>query len=95
MVRFRGTHDRRTLILAFGFVLSGVIETVATFNFYDILAAGASAQIARASGLDGQPDAAGPGLDCGAGCGAPRSEFAGTRAGDCCRASSLWLSWRI
>ena len=33
MVRFRGTHDRRTLILAFGFVLSGVIETVATFNF--------------------------------------------------------------
>jgi diguanylate cyclase (GGDEF)-like protein len=42
MVRFRGTHDRRTLILAFGFVLSGVIETVATFNFYDNLAAGAS-----------------------------------------------------
>jgi len=25
LVRFRGTHDRRTLILAFGFVLSGVI----------------------------------------------------------------------
>ena len=45
MVRFRGTHDRRTLILAFGFVLSGVIETVATFNFYDILASGASAQM--------------------------------------------------
>jgi diguanylate cyclase (GGDEF)-like protein len=44
MVRFRGTHDRRTLILAFGFVLSGLIETVATFNFYDILASGASAQ---------------------------------------------------
>jgi diguanylate cyclase (GGDEF)-like protein len=44
MVRFRGTHDRRTLILAFGFVLSGVIETVATFNFYDILASGASIQ---------------------------------------------------
>ena len=42
MVRFRGTHDRLTLILAFGFVLSGVIETVATFNFYDILAAGSS-----------------------------------------------------
>jgi len=33
MVRFRGTHDRRTLILAFGFVLSGVIETVATSTF--------------------------------------------------------------
>ncbi len=45
MVRFRGTHDRRTLILAFGFVLSGVIETVATFNFYDILAGGASGQM--------------------------------------------------
>ncbi len=45
IVRFRGTHDRRTLILAFGFVLSGVIETVATFNFYDILAAGASGQM--------------------------------------------------
>ncbi len=45
MVRFRGTHDRRTLILAFGFVLSGVIETVATFNFYDSLAAGASGQM--------------------------------------------------
>ncbi len=38
LVRFRGTHDRLTLILAFGFVLSGVIETAATFNFYDILA---------------------------------------------------------
>jgi len=45
MVRFRGTHDRRTLILAFGFVLSGVIETVATFNFYDILAGGATGQM--------------------------------------------------
>jgi diguanylate cyclase (GGDEF)-like protein len=44
-VRFRGTHDRRTLILAFGFVLSGVIETIATFNFYDILASGASGQM--------------------------------------------------
>ena len=45
LVRFRGTHDRLTLILAFGFVLSGVIETVATFNFYDILAGGALAQV--------------------------------------------------
>ena len=44
MVRFRGTHDRRTLILAFGFVLSGLIETVATFNFYEILASAASMQ---------------------------------------------------
>lgn len=45
LVRFRGTRDRLTLILAFGFVLAGAIETVATFNFYDILAAGASAQM--------------------------------------------------
>ncbi|MBZ5643198.1 MAG: GGDEF domain-containing protein [Acidobacteriia bacterium] len=44
MVRFRGTHDRLTLILAFGFVLSGVIETAATFNFYDTLAAGSAMQ---------------------------------------------------
>jgi diguanylate cyclase (GGDEF)-like protein len=45
MVRFRGTHDRRTLILAFGFVLSGMIETIFAFNFYDILASGAAAQM--------------------------------------------------
>ena len=45
LVRFRGTHDRLTLILAFGFVLSGAIETAATFNFYDILASGALSQM--------------------------------------------------
>ena len=45
IVRFRGTHDRRTLILAFGFVLSGVIETVATFSFYDELASSATGQM--------------------------------------------------
>jgi diguanylate cyclase (GGDEF)-like protein len=45
LVRFRGTHDRLTLILAFGFVLSGAIETAATFNFYDILASGEFAQM--------------------------------------------------
>jgi diguanylate cyclase (GGDEF)-like protein len=45
LVRFRGTHDRLTLILAFGFVLSGVIETVATFNFYDVLASSAFGQM--------------------------------------------------
>jgi diguanylate cyclase (GGDEF)-like protein len=44
LVRFRGTHDRLTLILAFGFVLSGVIETAATFNFYDILSSSAFSQ---------------------------------------------------
>ena len=45
MVRFRGTHDRLTLILAFGFVLSGVIETAATFNFYDVYAFDANSQV--------------------------------------------------
>lgn len=45
MVRFRGTHDRLTLILAFGFVLSGVIETAATFNFYDVQASDAYSQL--------------------------------------------------
>ncbi len=44
LVRFRGTHDRRALILAFGFVLSGAVETVATFNFYDILSSSPSIQ---------------------------------------------------
>ena len=44
LVRFRGTHDRLTLMLAFGFVLSGAIETAATFNFYDILASATLAQ---------------------------------------------------
>jgi diguanylate cyclase (GGDEF)-like protein len=32
LVRFRGTHDRTALILSFGFVLSGVIETVSYFG---------------------------------------------------------------
>jgi len=45
MVRFRGTHDRLTLILAFGFVLSGVIETAGTFNFYDVQAADSYSQL--------------------------------------------------
>jgi diguanylate cyclase (GGDEF)-like protein len=44
LVRFRGTHDRLTLILAFGFVLAGAIETAAIFNFYDILASGSFSQ---------------------------------------------------
>ncbi len=45
LVRFRGTHDRLSLILAFGFVLSGLIETAATFGFYNRLAAGPVAQM--------------------------------------------------
>jgi diguanylate cyclase (GGDEF)-like protein len=40
LVRFRGTHDRTALILAFGFVLSGIIETVGYFGLNEALAAG-------------------------------------------------------
>jgi diguanylate cyclase (GGDEF)-like protein len=43
LVRFRGTHDRTALILAFGFVLSGIIETVGCFGLNDSLASGALA----------------------------------------------------
>jgi len=34
LVRFRGTHDRISLILAFGFVLAGLIETGSSMTFY-------------------------------------------------------------
>lgn len=34
MVRFRGTHDRVSLILAFGFVLAGLIEAATSMSFY-------------------------------------------------------------
>src|SRR5262249_17892987 len=37
LVRFRGTHDRTALILAFGFVLSGIIETVGYFGLDNLL----------------------------------------------------------
>jgi diguanylate cyclase (GGDEF)-like protein len=40
LVRFRGTHDRTALILAFGFVLSGIIETIGYFGLNDSLSAG-------------------------------------------------------
>jgi diguanylate cyclase (GGDEF)-like protein len=40
LIRFRGTHDRTALILAFGFVLSGMIETVGYFSFSSMLHAG-------------------------------------------------------
>jgi diguanylate cyclase (GGDEF)-like protein len=40
LIRFRGTHDRTALILAFGFVLSGMIETVGYFSFTSLLHAG-------------------------------------------------------
>ncbi len=34
LVRFRGTHDRISLILAFGFVLAGLIEAGTSLTFY-------------------------------------------------------------
>ena len=34
LVRFRGTHDRMSLILAFGFVVAGLIEAGASMAFY-------------------------------------------------------------
>jgi diguanylate cyclase (GGDEF)-like protein len=40
LVRFRGTHDRIALILAFGFVLSGTIETIGYFGLNALLRAG-------------------------------------------------------
>ena len=40
LLRFRGMHDRLTLILGFGFALSGLIETAAIFGFYGQVAAG-------------------------------------------------------
>lgn len=40
LVRFRGTHDRTAMILAFGFVLSGMLETVGYFGFNGFLHSG-------------------------------------------------------
>lgn len=40
LVRFRGTHDRLTLILAFGFVLSGLIEALSLFGLHGQLVMG-------------------------------------------------------
>jgi len=42
LVRFRGTHDRIALILSFGFVLSGLIETVGYFHFNQYLHSGST-----------------------------------------------------
>ena len=45
LVRFRGTHDRIALILAFGFILSGLIELAATFGLTNVLAGGPEIQL--------------------------------------------------
>jgi diguanylate cyclase (GGDEF)-like protein len=39
-VRFRGTHDRLNLTLAFGFALAGLISTISVFEFYAQLTPG-------------------------------------------------------
>src|ERR1700693_918360 len=43
LVRFRGTHDRTALILAFGFALSGIIETIGYFTLNSIMQTGHTA----------------------------------------------------
>ena len=43
LVRFRGTHDRTALILAFGFVLSGIIETIGYFSLNAMMQGGHAA----------------------------------------------------
>ena len=40
LVRFRGTHDRTALILAFGFVISGILETIGYSGLVNLLANG-------------------------------------------------------
>ena len=40
LVRFRATHDRTALILAFGFVLSGILETIGYFGLVNLLNSG-------------------------------------------------------
>ena len=45
LVRFRGTHDRLSLILAFGFVLSSLIGTASTFDFFNLLTPGPEASL--------------------------------------------------
>ncbi|MDE3108960.1 MAG: GGDEF domain-containing protein [Acidobacteriota bacterium] len=40
MMRFRGTHDRISLMLAFGFVLAGLIEAAMGMTFYRSMLAG-------------------------------------------------------
>jgi diguanylate cyclase (GGDEF)-like protein len=45
-VRFRGTHDRLNLTLAFGFALSGLISTISIFEFYGrVMPGGAESQV--------------------------------------------------
>lgn len=49
MVRFRGTHDRISLILAFGFMLAGLIEVGTSMTFYRGMLIAASASSMQSS----------------------------------------------
>ncbi len=42
LVRFRGTHDRISLILAFGFALAAMIETGGSFDFFSQASTGSA-----------------------------------------------------
>jgi diguanylate cyclase (GGDEF)-like protein len=48
MVRFRGTHDRISLILSFGFVVAGLIEGIASMTGYHALTAAGDNRISLA-----------------------------------------------
>ena len=55
LVRFRGTHDRISLILAFGFVLAGLIEAGTSMTFYRGMLVKAASQTFRSAGSPGEP----------------------------------------
>ena len=59
MVRFRGTHDRISLILAFGFVLAGLIEAGSSMTFYRGMPRHALWRDRYFPGMAGRADAAG------------------------------------
>src|SRR5262252_7885193 len=49
LVRFRGTHDRISLILAFGFMLAGLIEFGTSMTFYRGMLVATSAEAFQTS----------------------------------------------
>ena len=68
LVRFKGNHDRLSLILAFGFLLSGLIEAGASVSVYrDIGLSDLSATVCLGR-LDVWPNAARRAADCRAVC---------------------------
>ncbi|MCL5288296.1 MAG: GGDEF domain-containing protein [Acidobacteria bacterium] len=46
LVRFRGKHDRVALLLAHGFIVAGILETLAGLSFYSQISRGYSAPLA-------------------------------------------------